>query len=406
MTRYYFLPLFRYSSLLTKRRPVRRPAHRSAQTSTGPFVSWAGFFLSAGLILTACINPPSEDAASEELSEHANLVPVTASADGTTTLRTEATHPISTFAPPTPRATSTDADDPATSLHEVGLQNHHNGELVTAIDFYSRAIEQNAEHPDAFFNRALAQRTLHNHAGSVVDLTAHLALNPHDARAFNSRGLCNQALADHTNALSDFNQALQLDPRFTSAYANRSNTLYQLGEFEMAIEDLDLAIGLDPTNSGLHFNRGLLYNTLGQSDKAMTSYDDALILDSKTALMFHERGFTHFELGNMFQAQSDFESAIDLSPKDPKGHYNLGLLHHSQERSLASIGHYTVALQLDPSYRDALKGRAIAYAATGQRQRAVGDLEQLMKIVEPSDPDRSTIAAWVAAMEAGDDPFL
>ncbi len=378
---------------------VRRPFHNRKPTqSILSLVLIAAF----GLVLGACAGPlfSGGDGVQD------NLEPPTRSVvTGPIASQSDVPTPISAFSTSAIRNTSTEVTDRSGTFHRAGIQHQQNQEWEQAIRSYTKAINENPAHPDAYFNRGSANQVLGRHGAAITDFSAHIRLNPTDPRAFNNRGLSNQARASYTDALQDFNQALRLDPTLAAAYANRSQSLFWLDEFEMARIDLELAISSGADHPDIYFNLGLLHYSMGQPDEALSSYGRALSLAPDAPWIFHERGLIYFEMGDLPKAQLDLEAAISLDPKNPKPHYDLGLLQHHQGQTKPAIGKYTVALQLDPYHWDARQNRAVAYAATKQNQRAIQDLDRLLGNSELSDSARAEIDQWIATLEAGQNPF-
>jgi serine/threonine protein kinase len=115
-----------------------------------------------------------------------------------------------------------------------------------AILAYSRAINMDPRHADAYHNRGLSYWYLQQYEQAIHDYSQLIALNYQDADVYNNRGVAYQHLQQYEQAISDFDQAITLNPKYARAYYNRGLTYRELEQYQQAKSDLDQAIALNP----------------------------------------------------------------------------------------------------------------------------------------------------------------
>src|SRR4051812_41805717 len=95
---------------------------------------------------------------------------------------------------------------------QLGIDKHKKQDYKGAISDYSKAIKEDKENRDAYYNR----------------------------------GTCELALKDFKSSMIDFNKTIDLDPKFAKAYYSRATVYVSEEKYEAALPDLDKTIELDP----------------------------------------------------------------------------------------------------------------------------------------------------------------
>jgi len=92
----------------------------------------------------------------------------------------------------------------------------HANEMVHLKDFrgaiaeYSKAIEIDPKHKDAYNNRGFAKSNLLDFSGSVADYTMAIEIDPKYAEAYNNRGLAKMKLDQKDSGCLDLKKAREL----------------------------------------------------------------------------------------------------------------------------------------------------------------------------------------------------
>jgi len=261
------------------------------------------------------------------------------------------------------------------------------------------------------------------YAEAVVELQRALELNPRHYWSLLQRGICYEELGKHDLAFGDFSACVAVWPEFAWGYFNRGRVLNQLGRKTEAQEDFTAALRLDPNFTYAFFNRGLIALDLGQSGKALADLDRAAALGQEDARLHACRGMAleqlgrHEEADDAFarawerdptnpvllvafgfavsarlprEAEEAFTKVVRLDPRNLRGLYGLGMLAAGRQRhSPEALLLFTRALELDPAFIEARRGRANVLAHQGQWAGARQDIDWCVKM----DPSGITLYA-------------
>nr|MDQ3101625.1 tetratricopeptide repeat protein [Bacteroidota bacterium] len=124
---------------------------------------------------------------------------------------------------------------------QSGIAKHDQQDFKGAIKDYDKAINEDRNNKDAYFNR----------------------------------GTCKLALADHKSALNDFNKTLELDPNFAKGYYSRATLLVSQEKYAEALPDLDRTIELDPKVPNALTLRGQIRAQTGNKPGACEDFTKA-----------------------------------------------------------------------------------------------------------------------------------
>ncbi|ROV91421.1 hypothetical protein VSDG_07182 [Cytospora chrysosperma] len=99
----------------------------------------------------------------------------------------------------------------------VALKNQGNDafkahDYITAVEFYSKAIELDDSEPTYFANRAQAHLKTEAYGYAIQDATKAIELNPGFVKAYYRRALAHAAVLRPKDALKDFKSCTQIDP--------------------------------------------------------------------------------------------------------------------------------------------------------------------------------------------------
>jgi tetratricopeptide (TPR) repeat protein len=130
----------------------------------------------------------------------------------------------------------------------------YSGELLQAIDGYSRALEMDARHILAHMGRGQVFAECGEFSRAIEDLNFALA-NLEDV------------------PITDFAWRTQVQ---AFSLNGRGVAHAGLGDFERALAEFDQSIFLWPDNAWVYFNRAMVYENRGQKAKAVADYRLAL----------------------------------------------------------------------------------------------------------------------------------
>lgn len=140
-----------------------------------------------------------------------------------------------------------------------GKERFNNRKFDAAIEAFTKSIELEPTHNQAYGGRGFAKYALGNYHAAILDLNIAIETYPEFADAYYSlRGLAKGSLGDLRGSIDDFTKAFSIDPNFAEAVSNRAVSKRNMNDYQGALEDYDLALKIDPTYSRAYFKRGLL----------------------------------------------------------------------------------------------------------------------------------------------------
>jgi tetratricopeptide (TPR) repeat protein len=157
---------------------------------------------------------------------------------------------------------------------EAAVADHRAGNLDTAIDGYTRAIEADGK----------------------------LAL------AFHSRGKAFEAKGDGRNALSDYTKAIRLEPKSVQALWDRGTLLRNMEQLETAISDFTRVIR-QTKDPAAYVQRGYVYLLKGDLDRAISDFTTAIKQAPDYADAYQHRAIAYDRKGKAALAQADHARA-------------------------------------------------------------------------------------------------
>ena len=192
----------------------------------------------------------------------------------------------------------------------------------------------------------------------------------------------NQWTPDTTQeALRHFRDALALDPDFALAHTGVARCYTHLGAtgrlrseeaYPAAQEAAQRAIELSPEIAESHVSLGLvrLFHDWDLA-AARSCLERAIELSPGSAEARHWAGTCYMASGHFDELLETAEVAASLDPLSLLALDALGRANLVAGRPQDSLIHYDSALEIDPTFRTAIEGRAFAYDRLGEHDRAI-----------------------------------
>ena len=263
-----------------------------------------------------------------------------------------------------------------TEFDDSGLKKKTNSKKDSALEKYQYgvALINNKKYEEAikFFEEALK-------------------INPQCMQAWNKKGVCNFLLGNLKNMFHDFEEALKIDNTYFLPYYNlgvafskneyfeqalvfvdksiscksdyydswynKGVYLSNLGRYEEAIIAFDNALKINSTSPNSWFNKGLCLYYLSRFDESIECYEKVLIYDSNSLDALKNISITLGEAGRSKEALKYLDKLLKIQPRNLfiicLKAYNLATLECYEE----SLETFELALSIDSSYEEALKGK-------------------------------------------------
>ena len=217
-------------------------------------------------------------------------------------------------------------------------------------------------------------------------LFAHaVAVTQDNAIAHTDLGVAFEEQGRTADALREYERAVQINPKLPQAQNNIARLLEKFGKLDEALEHYRTALQLRPQVPAFHEDVGTLLLKLGQSDEAMRYYGTAAQLapgDPRPHLLIAR---ALLRQGKPTEALPEFREALRRDPNDLQTLTSFARVLAAHKEPSARNGVEATALaeransitgSSDPLVLDTL---AMAYAETGQFERAVETLKQALE---------------------------
>ena len=207
-----------------------------------------------------------------------------------------------------------------------------------------------------------------------------------------------------TLARADIDRALQLDPMLGEAHAARAKFLFELDwNWPEAEREFRRALELNPNDADAHHHYSHLLMALGHAAESRQQAEIMLALDPLAPASHDHMGWLEYALGHLDAAVVEDRKALELDP--------------TYSQALAQIVDTEIARRRWPAVRaaldelrksDAVDPELVRLVGTVEHGRSAEALTTLRRIRGPADTFRfgwTYLAAWYEVVGQRDDAF-
>lgn len=281
--------------------------------------------------------------------------------------------------------------------------------LQAALDWYDRALEQDAEYAAAHAGKCWAYVELYpttddaSYIERAEDSCGHaLQLNPNLDVVHTALGDLYRATGKYGQAESAYLEALAINDKSVASLTGLGKIYMLQNESGQAEESLRQAIGLHPGDWSAYNALGYFLYKSGRYAEAAEQYATVVALDGQNFAGFSNLGTANMMAGNFEAAAEAFSKAIGIRPvKD--AYSNLGLMYYYLGETDKSIDAHNQAIRLEPNDRLAWSNLGDALRVAGhdhEAREAFATAERLTRdalLVNANDPNTQMDLAWITA---------
>ena len=172
--------------------------------------------------------------------------------------------------------------------------------------------------------------------------------------------------------------------------AQRAQQSAILGDRAAARDQLRQAAAVDPTNPELAYQLARAQEAVGATGDATAAYCRYLAL-APTA---PEAAEVRERLAGLSRAAQPTVAEKVLAP------FRAGATHYDAGRYAAAAAAFGTAITLQPDWAEAYYDRALANAARGQRELAIADFQQYLRL-RPEADDRAAVIRRISGLRGG-----
>ena len=218
----------------------------------------------------------------------------------------------------------------------------------------------------------------HDLQTAIAYCTMALIMDPKNPKIHNLRGELRQSNGDAEGALGDFKSSLKLSPGFADAHANMALAFNEIGNVKEAFKSINNAIGISKNSCDFYNIRGALCHKIKDYDGAIMNFTIGMRINPGIASIHFNRGNARGEKGDFKGAIRDLKAAERLEPSNPDLYFNLGILYYKTKSILLSMHNLNMAINLNPDFANAYKGRASLKFAEGDIEGGIRDMESYL----------------------------
>jgi tetratricopeptide (TPR) repeat protein len=260
------------------------------------------------------------------------------------------------------------------------------GELDQAISVLSAAPDGDRDNPEIRLNLALAYHGKDDLPAAIKELELIPAGRRGDLRIVTLLADCYLRTGSPGKALSIIRPAITVHPDDADLNYQAGMALVRSGQTEKALDPLERA-GRAGHNADAWLLAGATALDLGQVQRARDDLEIALKLNPKTPGILTWTGMARDRVSDEEGAKDAFRKALVENADDFEANLHLGAILY-REREMGQAKPYLErAVALQPSSNLALYALALVRAGTGEVEKAVSDLERVVKMtpdwVEP-----------------------
>ena len=157
---------------------------------------------------------------------------------------------------------------------EDGMYEFVNGNYDSSIQYFTRAIDVDADFTLALKSRGAAYLKSNRVPEAIVDFDRLIQLDPDNAGAYHLRGLAYEKIGDLGKALVDFNHSIEHNPSYGAAYFSRAALHTKMGDTDQATADMKMVTHLTEVNIETFANENNIWRS--QQLRLETMSDDDL----------------------------------------------------------------------------------------------------------------------------------
>ncbi len=210
----------------------------------------------------------------------------------------------------------------------------------------------------------LTHKDRNQHKEAIAQYTKALEINPEHIDAYTNRSLSYSALKEFSLALRDLDAAIDIAPNDIMVRYYKGITFVKMKRYAEAIEIFEAAqpLSTDPKQlARLLYQKGLAYKYLKRPDEALASFNEAITQDLEFPEAYFSRALNSQQEDKWDEALADYTRVIELQPDNAAAYYNRGIVYQKLDKDPLAVRDYTEAIKINPVYMKARVRKGMSY---------------------------------------------
>ncbi|XP_012943224.1 uncharacterized protein LOC101857057 [Aplysia californica] len=254
------------------------------------------------------------------------------------------------------------------------------GKYAKAILNCNEAIKLQPKSVRAFLYRGSLKYHIKAYELAILDLSRAAAIDTQCPLPYFNRAVCYHESGQHNKALTDYGIVLLLGNMLgLKVLINRGLLYFEKQDYMNALFDFQAAVKLSPSDHRIHHTLGLCYHKLNRLKDAVATFTQCLQLKPFFLDGLIARGNVFMDYGHqrgLEFARRDYQRALRLDPLCLPARINLAYTAQVSGKLMQAWRHFTAAIEVKPSYKPALEGRAIVNLQMSSTFAALQDISQ------------------------------
>jgi tetratricopeptide (TPR) repeat protein len=288
----------------------------------------------------------------------------------------------------------------AQDLFQKGVTEESQGNREKAIEYYSAAIQTDADFVKAYNNRALIYMQNNRLADAATDLDEALRRQSQYAPALVNRGILYEKQGDLERAYGSYDAASQADGALLAARFNAAKAALSLGRTKDAVLHIDEAKKIAPADPAVNRLAARIYLAAGRSGEARDIYKAIYDGDGKDEEALVGLIQASRRIGRRDDALKYAEIYARERPACSRCIILLSSLYLENGRNETALTTLETGVQRFPSDSTMRYRLGLLYAGKGERAKAVAQLEEYVKLRgEETDEEAEAAKTLLATMK-------
>lgn len=262
-------------------------------------------------------------------------------------------------------------------------------DYITAIHYFSTAIEAKPYLAEAYYYRAYAKFSLDDFQSAVDDLDRAISFNPFHIEYYQLRGLNRIHIGDYQGSIEDYTRVVTEIPEDQAALYNRVLCRLELHDYATADAELDDIIGKWPTLSRAYLVKAQTCLALADTVRGAFWIDSLLVFNKREPVAWAFKARQSYRDEQLLLADSCYTQALKYDIGNVDYYLERAQVRHSLNRYNGAIADYTRVIELQPRHFVAHYNRGIIRAYIGDDNLALEDFDYVLGI----EPD-NTLAVY------------
>jgi tetratricopeptide (TPR) repeat protein len=240
-----------------------------------------------------------------------------------------------------------------------------------ALAYFDEQINAGKNSANLFKNRGLAYQFMGNVNSAIENYTHAIDKFGFDPDIHIHRGQMLARQSNHAFAIDDFTEVIKRDPKNHSALFSRAISLTQTKKLKLAWSDISKATKLAPQQPRYLTLKGELLRKQKRLPEAIQSYSQAIEIDHHDSLALRLRGSAFQANKQYLKAVGDFTRSLELNPRQPEVIALRGDAHLKNGELKLAREDFELALTRDDRILKAYCGRAQVLTIEKEYEKAL-----------------------------------